>query len=238
MSHGPLRAGIVWDLDHTLYQGSDLISAPWYLALSKLAVQRGYFDTLEDAAAYFKKSTERYGHHSTQLEMDFDVDGHEFGNTAMTMIENQLSVVDLITPCDLTMMAITSHKHIPQVVLTSADRAWASRVIRHINLHTHFADNHVVAFEDADRMYKGNSRVPFDRAAAAIGLPLEQLIMVEDNINNLAMAKTLGMGTVLVTHGDEPTRAVDHVDFIVHKAYDVFSLINQGQISWANGLLS
>lgn len=236
--HGPLRSGIVWDLDHTLYKTTDAIVKPWLFTLSRLAVERGLYADTDTALQVLEKSSDRYGHCLTQIEMDHDIDTEEFIHTAIEKFGNKFAAVPLIEPCDLTVAAITSHGHIPQVILTSAHRDWARRVIERIRLDAHFPDQRVIVIEDSDYKYKSNSRIPFERAAEVIGLPVASLIMVEDNINNLVVAKELGMGTVLVTHGDVPAVPADHVDFIVNKAYDVFTLISQGHISWANGLLS
>ena len=236
--HGLLRSGIVWDLDHTLYETTDEIVKPWFVALSKLAVERGLFDDAQVSFDTMYASYVRYGHGLTQIRLDHGIDEGEFIETAIKKFgDANFTSIQKIEPCNLTVSAITSHRHIPQVVLTSAKREWASRVLERLALDAHFTGSRVVTLEDAGYESKAASRIPFDLAATAIGYPLSQLVMVEDNPNNLKMAKDLGMATVLVTHGAGAHDAT-HIDFVVNKAYDVFSLISQGTIPWANVLHS
>lgn len=226
------RAGIIWDLDHTLYESNDDILHSWLRALGRTCVRRGYF--ADDAAAFdgLYASFLKYGHALTQLSQDYEINERDLISGTFPAGKANFESIRFIEKCDRTFNAIDLHRHLPQAILTSALREWADQVVKHLDLHYHFPATHIIALEDAGYQSKALSRHPFDLASVALGLPLDVLMMVEDNANNLKMAKDLGLVTVLVTHGIPPHAQASHVDFVVNKAYDVFGLISSEQIKW------
>jgi FMN phosphatase YigB (HAD superfamily) len=226
------RRGIVWDLDHTLYESNDRILHAWLRMLAEPVVAHGYADNADSAFQLLNASFLRYGHALTELSQKHGFNERDFIAQAFPKTDQTLYTIQYIEKCDKTFAALEQHQHIPQVILTSALRIWADAVVAHLTFDLHFPPDRIIALEESDYQSKSLSRLPFDLASKALGLPLETLVMVEDNINNLAMAKSLGLTTILITHG-QPHDGAEHVDFVVNKAYDVFELIKTGEISWA-----
>jgi phosphoglycolate phosphatase-like HAD superfamily hydrolase len=226
------RAGIIWDLDHTLYESNDRILHSWIRALARTAVSRGHYPDTDVAFDALYRSFLNYGHALTQLSRDCGIDERAFVAETFPANRANFESIQFIEACDITLAAMTTHRGIPQALVTSALREWAEQVLAHLRLDLHFPADRIIALEDADYQSKALSLRPYELASAALKLPLEALVMVEDNVNNLKMAKDLGLATILVTHGDALPEHPVHVDFVVNKAYDVFDLITSGEIPW------
>lgn len=93
-------------------------------------------------------------------------------------------------------------RHLPgrKILLTNAPRQYSHAVLRHLNLHRHFAEHiPIEAMRVHGRMLPKPS-APYLRALLArLGVDAGRCILVEDTVANLRAAKQVGMRTALVT---------------------------------------
>lgn len=222
-----LKSGILWDLDGTLYENKPEMQQAWVNGFYQAGLDYGLPVDFEMAKKHHDDGFRQYGHSVRLYSRLYGVDEDAFFAIVLKHMD-----VGKINACQQTRDHLNQQRHHDMAILTSAHRAWALPVLRHIGLDHVFPETHVVAYCDTEGALKSGSEKPFRMAAEVLALNPEQLVMVEDTPTNLVIAKDLGMATVLVTHGAPTPTPPTHVDFVVDKAYDVFNLITQGQIPW------
>jgi putative hydrolase of the HAD superfamily len=87
-----------------------------------------------------------------------------------------------------------------RIVLTNAPRPYAERVVRLLGISSQIES--IVTIEDmrfAGRLQPKPSRPMLRRLAARLRVPAHRCVLVEDSVENLDSARSVGMGTVLVT---------------------------------------
>ena len=101
---------------------------------------------------------------------------------------------------------------LPHVILTNASRRWAQRTISHLGLDRWFTDDHIIAQEDAGFQPKSSGYKGFEIAIDKLGMPEQNILMVDDLARNLRIPKEMGMQTALVHHGAQHDELPDFVD--------------------------
>ncbi len=217
------KRGIIWDLDGTIYENTPAMQNAWLQGFYQTAHHYGLGLTREEADQKTWDGFRRYGHAVRAYSIEHGIEETAFCERLLTFVD-----VTLVPQCAQTKEYFNHHQDMAMAILTSAHKKWAGPVLRHIGLDHLFPEERVIAYDDTSGELKSHSETPFRMAAAALNLPPAQLVMVEDTAANLIIAKELGMTTVLVTHGDTSVTPGAHIDFVVSKAYEVFSLMNEG----------
>ena len=228
MSDMPKRSGIIWDLDHTLYESPTAMHEAWTEAFYIAACKQGFTHSRDEVAVFVREKHQQYGNTIRFYSQELGADEKQFYQDMMDAVD-----IPHLPQCLRTQEALGFFSADRMAILTSANRSWACTILDRIGLRPLFSDARIVSLDETGGLLKSQSPVPFEMAARAVGYVPKDLIMVDDTPVNLRIAKDLGMATVLVTHGAAADSAA-HIDFVVNKAYDVFDLINQGHISWAS----
>jgi putative hydrolase of the HAD superfamily len=189
----------LFDLDNTLHDASHAIFPAINANMNAYMAQvLGSRDAPADAAivnaarlAYWK----RYGatllgmvrHHGVRAE-DFLREAHRFDDLAV-MIRAERGLGKLL-------------RRLPgrKILLTNAPRRYSHDVLRHLGLHRHFAKH--IAIESMQvhgQLRPKPSKQLLRKIAAKERVSACRCVLVEDTVDNLRAAKTLGMRTVWVT---------------------------------------
>lgn len=192
---------LVWlfDLDNTLHNASHAIfpaiNANMNAFMARILATG---DTPADAAAvnaarlaYWK----RYGatllgmikHHQVRAE-DFLREAHQFDDLT-TMIRAERGLGRLL-------------KRLPgrKILLTNAPRRYSHEVMRHLGLHRHFAKHIAIESMRVHGQWRPKpSKLLLRRLIARERISACRCVLVEDTLDNLKAAKTLGMRTAWVT---------------------------------------
>ncbi|MBI1890293.1 MAG: pyrimidine 5'-nucleotidase [Burkholderiales bacterium] len=87
-----------------------------------------------------------------------------------------------------------------KILLTNAPHGYSHEVIRHVGLHRHFAEHIAIeAMHVHGRLCPKPSRILLRKILARHRIVPERSILVEDSLDALKAAKSLGMRTVWVT---------------------------------------
>jgi putative hydrolase of the HAD superfamily len=87
-----------------------------------------------------------------------------------------------------------------KILLTNAPRAYAGLVLRHLGLHRHFAEHVPIESMRVHRHWRPKpSRLMLRRLLRQQGLDASRCVLVEDTLENLRSAKSLGLRTVWFT---------------------------------------
>ncbi|MDQ7969367.1 MAG: pyrimidine 5'-nucleotidase [Oxalicibacterium faecigallinarum] len=138
---------------------------------------------------------QRYGatllgmvHHHQVKADDFLREAHRFDNLH-DMIRAERNLVRIL------------HK-LPgrKILLTNAPRIYSHDVMRHLGLHRHFARHvPIEAMRVHGRLRPKPSKLMLKKLMAAEGLRPRDCILIEDTVENLKGAKTLGLRTAWIT---------------------------------------
>ncbi|GAB3540950.1 pyrimidine 5'-nucleotidase [Noviherbaspirillum agri] len=189
----------LFDLDNTLHNASHAIfpainanmNAYMATVLGEAGVPADDATVNAVRLAYWK----RYGatllgmvrHHQVRME-DFLHEAHRFDDlTAMIRTERGLSRL---------------LKRLPgrKILLTNGPRRYSHDVIRHIGLHRHFAKHIPIEAMQVHRQLRPKpSRHLLRKLMAKERTTARRCILVEDSVDNLKAAKSLGMRTAWVT---------------------------------------
>jgi len=91
------------------------------------------------------------------------------------------------------------------VILSQGSHEWVERSIERGGYADIFRNATIISFEKAQMQKKSQSRLPFELAIAASGLPAERQVIPEDMKKNLVIAKQLGLQTAFIAEsGLEP----------------------------------
>jgi putative hydrolase of the HAD superfamily len=203
-----LKRDLVWlfDLDNTLHDASHAIFPAINRNMNALiarvldAEARPSHPDAVNAMriAYWQ----RYGatllgmmrHHAVRSE-DFLRDAHQFENLS-SMIRAERGTARML-------------KRLPgrKILLTNAPASYAHHVIRHLGLHRHFADHLPIESMVVHRQLRPKpSRLLLRKLMARKGLSARRCVLVEDTLENLKSARSLGLRTVWFA-GYLPVRA-------------------------------
>ena len=189
----------LFDLDNTLHDASHAIfpaiNVNMNAYIAKVLKQAGLEDTPEAANAVRVLYWQRYGatllgmvkHHQVSAA-EFLHEAHRFEQLA-TMIRAERGLARLL-------------QRLPgrKVLLTNAPRRYAHDVLRHLGLHRHFAQHvPIEAMRVHGHFRPKPSRSFLRKLLARLRLPAGQCILVEDTVQTLKAAKSLGLRTAWVT---------------------------------------
>jgi putative hydrolase of the HAD superfamily len=189
----------LFDLDNTLHNASHAIFPAINANMNAyMAKVLGGTGAPADAAtvnaarlAYWK----RYGatllgmvkHHQVRAE-DFLHEAHRFDDLA-SMIRAERGLARLL-------------KQLPgrKILLTNAPRRYSHDVIRHLGLHRHFAKHVPIELMHVHRQLRPKpSKRLLRKLVGRERTSAHRCILVEDTVDNLRAAKSIGMHTVWVT---------------------------------------
>ena len=194
-------ASPIWlfDLDNTLHNASHAVFPAINANMNAyMARVLGDGETPADPEmvnavrlAYWK----RYGatllglvkHHQVKVE-EFLIEAHRFDDLT-TMIRAERGLARLL-------------KRLPgrKILLTNAPRRYSGEVLRHLGLHRHFARHVPIEAMHVHRQLRPKpSRQLLRKLLRHEGVTARRCILVEDTVDNLKAAKSLGVRTVWVT---------------------------------------
>ena len=126
-------------------------------------------------------------HHAVRSE-DFLRDAHQFENlSAMIRAERGTSRM---------LRRLPGRK----ILLTNAPASYAHHVLRHLGLHRHFTDHLPIESMVVHRQLRPKpSRLLLRKLLAREGLSARRCVLVEDTLDNLKSARSLGLRTVWLT---------------------------------------
>lgn len=202
------RRPLVWlfDLDNTLHDASHAIFPAINRNMNALIARvleseskPAHPDAVNAVrVAYWQ----RYGatllgmmrHHAVRSE-DFLRDAHQFDNLSQ-MIRTERG-------CARFLRRLPGRK----ILLTNAPASYSHAVVRHLGLHRHFADHLPIESMVVHRQLRPKpSRLLLRSLLAREGLNPRRCVLVEDSLENLKSARSLGLRTVWFT-GYLPQRA-------------------------------
>lgn len=123
-------------------------------------------------------------HHGVRAD-EFLRDAHRFDDLA-GMIRAERGIQQL-------MRRLPGRK----ILLTNAPRAYAHAVLRHLGLHRHFAEHVPIEAMRVHGQWRPKpSRLMLRQLLRRSGLAAGRCVLVEDTLDNLRAAKSLGMRTV------------------------------------------
>ncbi len=126
-------------------------------------------------------------HHGVK-SADFLRDAHQFDNLAQ-MIRAERGVGRWLS-------RLPGRK----ILLTNAPAEYAHSVVRHLGLHRHFAAHLPIESMHVHRQLRPKpSRLLLRKLLARERLPARDCVLVEDTLQNLKAAKSLGIRTVWIT---------------------------------------
>lgn len=189
----------LFDLDNTLHNASHAIFPAIHVNMNAfIAKVLGGGNTPADAEtvnaarnAYWK----RYGatllgmviHHAVRQE-DFLREAHRFDDLA-SMIRAERGLGKFL-------------QRLPgrKILFTNAPRRYSREVMRHLGLHRHFAQHlPIESMRVHGKLRPKPARQLLRKLLAREGVPARRCILVEDTLETLKRAKTLGLRTVWVT---------------------------------------
>ncbi len=186
----------VWllDLDNTLHDAMPVVFPRINRAMTDfVAVRLGL--SLDEASELRTRYWRRYGATLLGLVRHHDIDPHEF-------------LRDTHPFPDLHRIVRRNHRLVlalrrlggRRIVVTNAPRHYAERVVRLLGIAPRIeAIVPIEAMRFAGRMQPKPSRPMLRRLAARLRVPAHRCVLVEDSVENLDSARSVGMSTVLVT---------------------------------------
>ena len=189
----------LFDLDNTLHNASQAIFPAIHdnmnALIARVLVAEGKPSHQAAVDTLRHRYWQRYGatllgmmrHHAVRSE-DFLRDAHHFDDLSQ-MIRAERGVGSLL-------------KRLPgkKILLTNAPAAYSHAVMRHLGLHKHFADHVPIESMLVHRQLRPKpSRLLLKKLLAKEGLRARHCVLVEDTLQNLKTAKSLGLRTVWVT---------------------------------------
>ena len=211
-----LRAlrGILWDLDNTLYRLDDMLEDAFNVAIARAAIDCGLVMDFDDAVAMARTAYEKTGYSGRYFVEQYGIARdplhfafHRHLNEKIINASQELQ--HLLDAAPLT-----------HALITHGARDWATRVLQHIGLRHHFPEAQIFALEDMAFEKKHESARPFRAGLAALNLPPENALVMEDLAANLRIPHEMGIGTVWLHHGRVPDTLPPHVDFCCANAVE------------------
>lgn len=207
-----------FDMDGTLYKYSPDYLAVLYLAQATVVMNlsQGRL-TIEAAKAMCRESYQTIGSGWTLparylgiSDRDIHVAYHESINT------------DLIEPLPLLRESFhdASAAGIAMGVITHSHMHFCNRVLQKLTIRDALPDHHIVTLEQVDYREKHVDRAMFDEIAARTRVAPDRMLVIEDSIKNLFLAKAMGAKTAYVHWGVPLETLPDHVDIQLESPID------------------
>ncbi len=202
-------AYVLFDLDDTLYPpGKGLMQAISARITAYLVKQLGI--TPDAANALRLDYIARYGSSVHPLILNHQLNAAEFLAYA-----HDVDVEGLLAP-DANLDCLLECMQAPKVIFTNAPRAYADRVLRRLGIGSHFA--RVFDYDFGENLGKPDAAV-YRKVQAALNVPSDALVIVDDAARNLTPARELGWKTICVNTKGAPSDAA--VDFVVRDLWEV-----------------
>lgn len=199
---GKIKA-VIWDLDNTLYRFSEAFRHQCNLAAAKAAQDMGIQLSYDDTLKLAQKSETEHGY---SIHLYVTHHGFSYDSLHVPFHDNiDETTIELVEGVAQGLRDL----NLPQAILTNASRGWAYRVLAHMDVRDLFPDRMITAVEDVGFKTKSESREGFERALRALGLPAEQVVMVDDLDRNLIIPHEMGMQTVYMAY-DDPIADLPH----------------------------
>ena len=214
---------IIWDLDGTKYRFHPNIHtiANRILAevISRLLASHGKkplsIETINEI------SNQSYRSHglswllfADMFELDREVLFREF-NDSMPL-ESVASV-----PCPRYKEQIHELKEagVKNIILTHGTKDWARKVLEKLDMSSEFPDGHIFDIGDLKWGLKNDGTFAYQELKKRYPYRPSESLMVEDSVQNLVGAKSMGMTTVLIDRGpseqsQQHVSELGHVDYV------------------------
>jgi FMN phosphatase YigB (HAD superfamily) len=219
--------GILWDLDGCLHPTTPQISAAYahcvYLATQEFNLGLNQ----EECLAQKKLGFQRYGNTALHFEIEYNVPRWDFLAAMYRHID-----IDLMQPYPGFEELLRANAHLPMGIVTSGTKPWSSGLLKKLELDGIIPSDRIITLEDTNGRTKSHSPDAYQLAAARLGIPTDQLIMIDDHTGNLITAKQQKLLTLLLDHSGMVQKE-DHVDHVVTEPSQLFDLIHDGQIPWS-----
>ena len=213
-------AGILWDLDNTLYRVNSVMEKSFFNTAVAHAVREWGLDlSLDIAIAMAHESFEK-----TRFSARVFVDQYNIPFQDLHFLIDKHLDHKTINACDDT-RRLFQMCPVDHALITHAARRWGLTVLNHLGLSDFFPEDRVFGFETYEFQSKANSPKSFEMALAAMNKNPDQSIMVEDTVENLRVPHDMGMTTILVHHGKVPDMLPDFVDHVCTNARDVMAAV-------------
>lgn len=215
----PSPRGFVFDFDNTIYHETEGVSRAWTAAFIKIIQGYGLNLSDEQITHLRDESYKKYGSSIRGFCERFPKHDEKevYLDICQAMDKNTIAV------CGQTTQFLSDcSDQAPIAILSSGICEWVVPTLEYLGYDRFFKTDRVITYNKTKGALKSTSEVPFLMAADALGLPVCDLVMVEDHVANLVVAKELGMTTVLITHGKATDpRDYPYIDYIVPKVYDI-----------------
>lgn len=227
MSQTQKLSGVIWDLDGTKYTFLDGFYDACDMAVVKAAQQLWpqYVNDnqpIPSDEALFQMAKQSYA--DNHLSYAFLTHAHGIPEDVAHMTYHDHAPLHLVGTTPGLREAFSRLNSLEHIIYTHASKPWAEAVLAREGFAAHYDDSRIVAAETVGFARKHKVRDGFDHCANVLGLPHNQLAMVDDTPDCLRIPKELGMTTILLDHGrDLP--AFDHVDYKVQNGTEAANLL-------------
>ena len=182
---------VIFDLDNTLYPPSRGVVERVDDRINRFMIERLGF--APDVAAELRaRYRDQHGTTLNGLMLHHEVQPDDYLDDVHTIAVEELLEAD--PALDAMLATIPQHK----VVFTNGSAAHAERVLACLGVRTHFAD--VFSLECVAYVPKP-ARAAFETVLARLDVAASACVFLDDRVDNLATARTLGMRTILVGDG-------------------------------------
>lgn len=209
-------AGIVWDLDNTLYPMDAALEDGFHRAVALAAIEWGVDMSPDEAFAMARQS---YIDHRYSALVFIDRFNIPFAD--MHFMINKNLDHQALKRCEDTRAAFAAMDDVSHALITHAARDWAFRALDHLGLRDWFPEERIFGFENYDFESKAKSRRAFEMALDTLNRNPQDCVMVEDTLENLRVPHEMGMKTVFVHHGNRPANLPDFVHYDMTNATEL-----------------
>ena len=125
------------------------------------------------------------------------------------------------------------------VMLTQGSRAWADKVVTHLDLKPFFPESRIYAFDEIGGEKKADSNHPFKHVGSCEACCPSKMMVIEDTLENLPIPDKLGATTVWISRGKKPKdpSLLQYIDFIVYDMRDVAAAVSLLKEPLQNGVV-
>ena len=209
--------GIIWDLDNTLYRFTDEFITACNVAAAKAAQNLGIELSYEDTLKLAERSEAEHGY-----SMHGYVTDHGLSYADLHFPFHQNIDETVVEPIAGAIEALEVFQG-RQVILTNASRCWAERILKYVGIDHLFEDQDIIPMEDVGFKAKASNDQGYLKGVELLNFKPEEVLMVDDLDRNLKQAKSVGLHTVYMHHGDPMPELPDFID---DQSENLVSLIN------------
>jgi putative hydrolase of the HAD superfamily len=211
---------IIWDLDNTLYPYDKCFLKE---ARSASVIAAGILAPDIDFRVSIKaiRNTQSVGVMAEYFTSEYNLDRDAFFSQFYNNLDPGFLKPD---PSFIDAFKKAPQKH---VLLTHASSVWAKKATKHLGLYDDF--DHILAVEDIGGALKNKTQHPYNIALQRAGVEPENTVFIDDHEENLVIAKTLGMLTILLGEDQH-----NEADMIFKKPIEALYKINAQQTEVKN----